>query len=558
MNVLIVVNNINDWPMHTPGAELVSARSYLTHPHYSQMRRARVFNLCRSYRYQSTGYYVSLLAAARGHKPQPSITAIQDMKSLTMVRMASDDLEEMIQKNLASITSDKFTLSVYFGKNLAKKYDALSHKLFQLFQVPLFRAQFTKEDDEWSLTGVAPVAASEVPEEHRAFIVKVGTEFFSGKGAKMTKPTVGRYDLAILYNETDKNRPSNPKAIQYFTRAAEALGFDVETIEKDDYGRLAEFDALFIRETTSVNHHTFRFAQRAQAEGLVVVDDPESILKCSNKVYLAELMGHNKVPQPRTMIVHRDNHKQIKTELGLPVILKQPDSYFSQGVIKVDNEEQLAQETERLFDKSDLFIAQEFLPTAFDWRIGVFDRQPLFACKYFMAKSHWQIVKSDKKGERDYGDVEPFPIDQVPPAVMKMALKAANLVGDGLYGVDMKQIGDRVYVIEVNDNPNIDAGYEDAILKKDLYTRIMQGLLTRIERRHDPSGSKSANKTADDSGPNVEPVSEMVRAASPLSSGDPVAPTAPVEPTAATSRPNARVSKTTRTSPHRLTKPNQE
>jgi glutathione synthase/RimK-type ligase-like ATP-grasp enzyme len=58
-----------------------------------------------------------------------------------------------------------------------------------------------------------------------------------------------------------------------------------ELIEKEDYGRLAEFDALFIRETTGVNHHTYRFARRAEAEGLVVVDDPQSILKCTNKVY---------------------------------------------------------------------------------------------------------------------------------------------------------------------------------------------------------------------------------------------------------------------------------
>ena len=51
----------------------------------------------------------------------------------------------------------------------------------------------------------------------------------------------------------------------------------------------AEFDALFIRETTSVNHHTYRFASRAAAEGLVVIDDPTSIVRCSNKVYQAEL-----------------------------------------------------------------------------------------------------------------------------------------------------------------------------------------------------------------------------------------------------------------------------
>ncbi len=75
-------------------------------------------------------------------------------------------------------------------------------------------------------------------------------------------------------------------------------------ITKDEYGRIAEFDALFIRETTAVNHHTYRFSRRALAEGLVVIDDPESIIRCTNKVYLAELFARNRIPHPRTVVVH--------------------------------------------------------------------------------------------------------------------------------------------------------------------------------------------------------------------------------------------------------------
>ena len=65
---------------------------------------------------------------------------------------------------------------------------------------------------------------------------------------------------------------------------------------------------------------------------------------------------------------------------------------------------------------------------------------------------------------------------------MRAALKAANLIGDGLYGVDVKQSNDKFYVIEVNDNPNIDAGVEDEILRDELYRRIMDVFLARIEQ----------------------------------------------------------------------------
>ena len=110
-----------------PGrGEVVDAKTYLTKPEYGDVRGAKVFNLCRSYRYQSLGYYVTLLATARGHKPLPNIMTIQDMKSQTVVRFVSDDLDDLIQHSLAPIEIDKFTLSIYFGRNLARRYDRLA------------------------------------------------------------------------------------------------------------------------------------------------------------------------------------------------------------------------------------------------------------------------------------------------------------------------------------------------------------------------------------------------------------------------------------------------
>jgi len=113
-----------------------------------------------------------------------------------------------------------------------------------------------------------------------------------------------RYDLAILINPNEELPPSDEKAIQRFIRAAESIDFRTELITKDDYSRINEFDALFIRETTSVMHHTYRMARNAAAEGLVVIDDPESILMCTNKVYLAELLTKHQIPAPETLIIN--------------------------------------------------------------------------------------------------------------------------------------------------------------------------------------------------------------------------------------------------------------
>lgn len=483
MPILIVANDPRQWPFQIPDVDVIDAWSYLTKSEYSEMRGVKVFNLCRSYRYQSTGYYVSLLAEARGHKPLPNVTTIQDLKSQTMYRLVSDELEELIQKSLAPIQSEKFTLSIYFGRNIARRHDPLSLRLFNMFQSPLLRVQFARTNHKWQLRSAATIAASEVPESHWPFVVEVATEYFAGRRKSVRKHAPYRFDLAILHNPDDPQPPSDEKAIRKFVKAAENLGIATELITRDDYARIPEFDALFIRETTAVNHHTYRFARRAATEGLVVIDDPESIVRCTNKVYLAELLGRHKIRTPRTLVVHKDNADQIPVEFGFPCVLKQPDSAFSLGVVKVDNAEQFADQLKRFLSESELVVAQEFLPTTFDWRIGIIDGKPLYACKYFMAHKHWQIVKRDPSGKQHYGNSETLPVEVAPRRAVRAALKAANLIGNGLYGVDVKQSGNQFYVIEVNDNPNLDAGVEDAILRDELYLRIMGVFLSRIERR---------------------------------------------------------------------------
>ena len=181
------------------------------------------------------------------------------------------------------------------------------------------------------------------------------------------------YDLGILTNPDEVEPPSNKEAIQLFIEAAQDTGFRVEMITKTDYHRVGEFDAIFIRETTNVNHHTYAFARRAQSEGIAVIDDPDSILRCSNKVYLQELMTVGKIPSPKTIIAHSENRHTLAKEIGFPMVIKTPDSSFSMGVKKANNKEELEKILDTMFEHSDLLIAQEFTPTEFDWRIGILD-----------------------------------------------------------------------------------------------------------------------------------------------------------------------------------------
>ncbi|MCA9678460.1 MAG: RimK family protein [Kofleriaceae bacterium] len=487
MPALVVVSDPRDWQLDVPDVRVVSAHEYLTDARFAEEPRLKVVNLCRSLGYQRSGYYVSLLAEARGHKPLPSIGTVQDLKSQSLILQASDELDALIQRDLAPIQSDRFELSVYFGRNVAKSHDGLAAALSRMFHAPLMRAHFKRREKtgRWVMNRIDALDAAAIPEPHRDFVLEVARDYFGGRYVpprrKVTRP---RFDLAILRDPSDPEPASDDRAVRKFVKAGESVGFAVEVIGRDDFARVPEFDALFIRDTTSINHYTYRFARRARASGLVVLDEPDSILKCTNKVYLAEVLAKAKVPTTRTVIVHRRKVAAIERELGLPCVLKQPDGAFSAGVIKVDTREELERELDRLFEKSSLVIAQEFKPTPFDWRIGVLDGQPLYACRYYMARAHWQIIKRDEaRGTKLEGKWDTLPVEQAPTQVVRAALKAASLYGDGLFGVDVKADDAGVYVIEVNENPSIDAGVEDAVLKDELYLRVMRFLMARVEQR---------------------------------------------------------------------------
>src|SRR5690606_15474990 len=179
-------------------------------------------------------------------------------------------------------------------------------------------------------------------------------------------------------------------SLKHWARIAGRMGVNVEPISKRDLARLANHDALFIRETTSISNHTYRFARRARQEGMPVIDDPVSMIRCTNKVYLHELLGANGIAMPSTMIASSvDEAEQIADRIGFPMVVKIPDGSFSKGVRKADDLEGLKSLMREWLKETDLLICQKFMPTEFDWRVGVLGRRPIFVTRYLMARRLW-------------------------------------------------------------------------------------------------------------------------------------------------------------------------
>ncbi|MDD3311520.1 GNAT family N-acetyltransferase [Pseudodesulfovibrio sp.] len=470
-----------------PEINFCSATDYLSDTNYATSNRFHVLNLCGSHKTHSIGYYVSLLASARNHRVTPSVMAVKDATTPMLAQSLLDEIRDNLLDKLPATAGSHFEMTCILGQTPDTKFNDLARKLFSMFSIPFFTITLEK-NGTWKIKKIKLLKLKQVVKNHPDLLKDALTRYFVKKRYNRQRLRSYKYDLAILVNPHEATPPSCPDALEKFRSAAERVGFFVEFITKADHRRICEFDALFIRETTAMENHTYAMARHAYTEGLVVIDDPWSIMLCSNKVYLQERLTSAGINQPRGwLLTHKACPPEYLRTLPVPLVLKLPESSFSLGVFLVHTHEELQAKLEEMFAKTELVIAQEFLVSDYDWRIGLLDNTPLYACKYYMARNHWQIYNWQERGsaEEFVGRSETLPVQQVPANVIKAAVNASSLIGNGLYGVDLKMINGKAYVIEVNDNPSIEQGIEDELLGDELYERIMRSIYNRIEtERH--------------------------------------------------------------------------
>lgn len=271
-------------------------------------------------------------------------------------------------------------------------------------------------------------------------------------------------------------------ALVKFHHAAIELGHTFEFLFKEDIDFVPQYDAIFIRATTDPRNSTYVVSRLAELHGLKVVDDSRSIAVCCNKVHLYMLMQKNRIPFPDTYFLQKNgiNEKIVRdlfTKLGKPIVLKAPTTSFSKHVEKVYDVNKFMKIAKKYFRRSDVVVAQEYVESNYDWRVGILNGHVIFGAKYHMVNGYWKIRRTVGK-KILWGNIEAVNTCQIPDKIKKTALAAGNCVGNGLYGVDIKVKNGNIFVIEVNDNPSIDANYEDAA-NPEIYRKIITYLAAR-------------------------------------------------------------------------------
>jgi glutathione synthase/RimK-type ligase-like ATP-grasp enzyme len=225
---------------------------------------------------------------------------------------------------------------------------------------------------------------------------------------------------------------------------------------------------------------TYVAAQMAAFHGIPVIDDPVSIRICSDKINMYFHMMKKGVSIPKTVFLTKNDLSvervtRLFEQLGTPVILKEPSTSFSLRVEKVHDLAGFFQVARRFIRLSDWIVAQQYIESRYDWRVGVLNGELLYACKYTIPSVTFKIQAS-VNGHIVYCGVESVPENAIPPHVVRLGIDAANAIGNGLYGVDIKNNNGDAYVIEVNDNPSLESG-EDSHYP-DVYEKIVNCLFT--------------------------------------------------------------------------------
>lgn len=288
--------------------------------------------------------------------------------------------------------------------------------------------------------------------------------------------------IGVFIERYTINRSAEMGALMKFSQVAPRLGHQIDYLFRPDLYKIPQYDAIFIRALTDPLNLSYVVSRSAEFHGIKVVDDSDSIYICCDKVNMYHHLASAGVPIPKTIIIkqtdiNKDIGAKLLRSLSNPLVLKAPNSSFSAYVERVKTPTEFIRVAKRFLRRADSLVAQRFIKSEFDWRVGVLGGEPLYVCQYLIPRKRWKILTYTQTGGFVAGTVKGIDLKSVDPRLLEAAVNAGSAIGKSLYGIDIKQVGDEYVVIEVNDNPTISAGEEDQKAPY-LYERIIRYLMS--------------------------------------------------------------------------------
>ena len=240
-DVIVVVSEPKDL-IEVPSA--ISADDYLAGRLDTTREKATVVNLCRSWRYLSKGYYVSLLADARGQSVIPNIETVESLASTHAVFrvmleggvptvdldevngrrrappeniLAGDGLSQqddpevpLVREGIGENTvyrparaEELAEAVVYFGHCADSRFQRIGSLVYRLLPTPILKLRLILEEDAWKVFHVQKLKVQQLNAVQHAEMVKVLVDR-TERLSPTPPPEEKRASIAILYDVHDQ------------------------------------------------------------------------------------------------------------------------------------------------------------------------------------------------------------------------------------------------------------------------------------------------------------------------------------------------------------------
>lgn len=298
--------------------------------------------------------------------------------------------------------------------------------------------------------------------------------------------TVSDDDLqcAVLYGSESDEHPSFIRAAeQYFDTV---LGVPLENVHLT-YGvtsgiqyretDLTSFDAVLLRLFDPDMQYAERIPDILEKHDVYTQVTSESLFVASNKFHTIRVLGDAGLPVPRSFYtLSTKAAERSGKELGYPLVIKLISGYGGQGVMRVQDPEDLAAlvDTLTLFDQ-DICLQEYVENPGEDIRIVVIGDET-YSYKRVGGEEEW------RSNVAVGGYMEQF---DAPDEMRDAALQAARASGLAFCGVDVIERDGGGFVIgEINTAPSLEE--DEKRVGISLYDRVMEFMYEQVVAASDP------------------------------------------------------------------------
>lgn len=182
-SALVILDDITDWQPYYPTQSTVTTDEYLLQQ--SSRTRSHILNLCGDLSYLSTGYYVSLLAEARGQRVIPSVSTINDLANFSHYQLLLTNTDKQLSKFLADKPqTESVQVLICFGMAQQSQLSGFARQIFERYPCPILWVEFSYQG-RWYINTLQSGAMNALNDEQQTFLVSRWTTLANAFGVKL-------------------------------------------------------------------------------------------------------------------------------------------------------------------------------------------------------------------------------------------------------------------------------------------------------------------------------------------------------------------------------------